>query len=307
MKEYIRKFITYLKAERNSSEHTIRNYSSDLKQFEKFLSRDRARFSDGKMGPIPNFSRLDLRRFLVHLQKKGCASRTIARKIATIRSFFKFLVEEGYLSSNPAAGLPIPRQEKKLPKFLDEKEMVKLLEAPDERNVLGIRDRAILETLYSTGMRVGELVSLKSGSIDFIGGVVRVLGKGKKERIVPIGEKALSALGEYLEKRGQLLSSPRKDIKQNGTALFLDKWGGRLSARSICRLVNKYVRIIGAKMGVSPHAIRHSFATHLLNAGADLRAVQELLGHANLSTTQIYTHVTTERLKSVYTKAHPRA
>jgi tyrosine recombinase XerC len=298
MKEYIRKFITYLEAERNVSEHTVRSYLSDLKQFEKFLKGE---------SPSANFSRLDIRRFLVHLQKKGCASKTIARKIAVIRSFLKFLVEEGYLSSNPAEGLPVPRQEKKLPKFLDEKEMVKLLEAPDEKNVLGIRDRAILETLYSTGMRVGELVNLKSSSVDFIGGVVRVSGKGRKERIVPIGEKALSALSRYLEERGQLLSNPRKDIKQNGTALFLDKWGGRLSARSVCRLVNKYVRIIGAKMGVSPHAIRHSFATHLLNAGADLRAVQELLGHANLSTTQIYTHVTTERLKSVYTKAHPRA
>lgn len=298
MKEYIRKFITYLEAERNVSEHTVRSYLSDLKQFEKFLKGE---------SPSANFSRLDIRRFLVHLQKKGCASKTIARKIAVIRSFLKFLVEEGYLSSNPAEGLPVPRQEKRLPKFLDEKEMVKLLEAPDEKNVLGIRDRAILETLYSTGMRVGELVNLKSSSVDFIGGVVRVSGKGRKERIVPIGEKALSALSRYLEERGQLLSNPRKDIKQNGTALFLDKWGGRLSARSVCRLVNKYVRVIGAKMGVSPHAIRHSFATHLLNAGADLRAVQELLGHANLSTTQIYTHVTTERLKSVYTKAHPRA
>lgn len=315
--------MTYLRAERNASEHTIRNYYSDLKQFEKFLSMGQVP-SDRQASPknpknaetspknrdtshVFAPKRLDLRHFVVHLQKKGCASRTIARKIATIRSFIGFLVEEGYLRSNPAVGLPVPRQEKKLPKFLDEKEMVKLLEAPDEKNVLGLRDRAILETLYSTGMRVGELVSLKPNSVDFIGGVVRVSGKGRKERIVPIGEKALEALGKYSKRRGELLATQRKGIRKEAQALFLDRWGGRLSARSVCRLVNKYVRRITVKMGISPHAIRHSFATHLLNAGADLRAVQELLGHANLSTTQVYTHVSTERLKSVYTRAHPRA
>ncbi len=321
MREYIRKFMTYLRAERNASEHTIRNYYSDLKQFEKFLSRGQVKNRDSdyflkkdtcglpirKIVGVPKFSRLELRHFVVHLQKKGCASRTIARKIATIRSFIGFLVEEGYLRSNPAVGLPVPRQEKKLPKFLDEKEMMKLLEAPGEKNVLELRDRAILETLYSTGMRVGELVSLKLNSVDFIGGVVRVSGKGRKERIVPIGEKALEALGKYLKMRGELLATQRKGIRKEAQALFLDRWGGRLSARSVCRLVNKYVRKITVKMGISPHAIRHSFATHLLNAGADLRAVQELLGHANLSTTQVYTHVSTERLKSVYMRAHPRA
>ena len=297
----------YLTAERNASEHTIRNYYSDLKQFEKFLKRSTSKNS--KNGTRSHFlpSRLDLRHFLVHLQKQDLSSRTIGRKIATIRSFFKFLVEEGYLSSNPAAGLPIPRQKKKLPKFLDEKEVVKLLEAPGGKNVLAARDRAILETLYSTGMRVGELVSLKPESVDFIAGVVRVSGKGRKERIVPIGEKALEAISKYSKGRGKLLASSRKGIRKEAQALFLDKWGGRLSDRSVCRLVNKYVGMVSTKTGISPHSIRHSFATHLLNAGADLRAVQELLGHANLSTTQIYTHVTTERLKSVYAKAHPRA
>ncbi len=297
IREYIRRFITYLRAEVNASEHTIRNYSSDLRQFERFLQN----------GDSDYFSRLTLRRFLVHLQKSGCAPRTIARKIASLRSFLEFLVEEGHLTSNPARGMPVPRQEKKLPKFLDEREMVKLLEASDKKSVLGIRDHAILETLYSTGIRVGELVGMRPDSIDFIGGVVRVSGKGKKERIVPIGEKALKALSTYLKKREELLAKPRAGIAQDRNALFLNKWGGRLTVRSICRMVGKYVTMAGAKTGVSPHAIRHSFATHLLNAGADLRAVQELLGHVNLSTTQIYTHVTTERLKSVYTRAHPRA
>ena len=299
MKEYIRKFSTYLEAERNASEHTIRNYLSDLRQLEGFLGK----------GTSDSFipGRLDLRRFVVYLQKKGCAPRTVARKIATIRSFLRFLVEEGYITSNPAAGLPLPRQEKKLPKFLNEGEMTKLVESPDDSSVLGMRDRAILETLYSTGIRVSELVGLNHDSVDFIGGVVRVFGKGKKVRIVPIGEKALSALNKYIGKRMLLLEKPRKGIKQDGNALFLDRWGGRLSARSICRMVDRYVVKIGAKLGISPHAIRHSFATHLLNAGADLRAVQELLGHASLSTTQVYTHVTTERLKSVYARAHPRA
>ena len=307
--------MTYLKAERNVSEHTIRNYHSDLRQFERFLGKDPMHSREQALQlhssaetlsfSIPN--RIEIRHFLVHLQKKGCAASTIARKIATIRSFLTFLVREGYLASNPAAGLPVPRKEKRLPKFLDEKEMVKLVEAPDGKNILEVRDRAVLETLYSTGIRVSELVGLNSAAVDFIGGVIRVSGKGRKERIVPIGEKALSAIGKYLDKRAQFLSTPRKDIKQEPQALFLDRWGGRLSDRSVCRMVNKYVRRISAKMQISPHAIRHSFATHLLNAGADLRAVQELLGHINLSTTQIYTHVTTERLKSVYAKAHPRA
>ncbi len=297
IKEHIRRFITYLRAEVNASEHTIRNYSSDLRQFERFLQNEDSDY----------FSRLVLRRFLVHLQKSGCASRTIARKIASLRSFLEFLVEEGHLASNPARGMFVPRQEKKLPRFLDEREMVKLLEASDKKTVLGIRARAILETLYSPGIRVGELEGLRPDSIDFIGGVVRVSGKGKKERIVPIGEKALKALSMYLKKREELLAKPRAGIEQDRKALFLNRWGGKLTVRSICRMVNKCVRMSGAKTGASPHAIRHSFATHLLNAGADLRAVQELLGHVNLSTTQIYTHVTTERLKSVYTRAHPRA
>ena len=230
MKEHIRRFITYLKAEVNASEHTIRNYSSDLRQFERFL----------QSGDSNYFSRLTLRRFLVHLQKSGCAPRTIARKIASLRSFLEFLVEEGHLASNPARGMPVPRQEKKLPKFLDEREMVKLLEASDKKTVLGIRDRAILETLYSTGIRVGELVGMRQDSIDFIGGVVRVSGKGKKERIVPIGEKALKALSTYLKKREELLAKPRAGIAQDRNALFLNKWGGRLTVRSICRMVGKY-------------------------------------------------------------------
>lgn len=302
MQHYVKKFITYLIAERNASEHTIRNYKSDINQFEKFIGNEKGR---QKEDYIPN--RFDIRRFMVYLQKMNCSPRTVARKAASLRSFLEFLVGEGYLDSNPARGIPVPRQEKKLPKFLDKKEMVTLLEAPDEKQILGIRDRAILETLYSTGMRVGELANLKSGSIDFIGGVVRVSGKGKKERIVPIGEKALKALRIYMERKKELLSKQRKGIIQAGNALFLNRWGGKLTARSICRMVTKYVRMTGVKTGISPHAIRHSFATHLLNAGADLRAVQELLGHVNLSTTQIYTHVSTERLKSVYDHAHPRA
>ncbi len=303
MQHYVKKFITYLVAERNASEHTIRNYKSDISQFEKFIENKKGRQEEEDY--IPN--RFDIRRFMVYLQKRNCSPRTVARKAASLRSFLEFLVEEGYMGSNPARGIPVPRQEKKLPKFLDKKEMVTLLEAPDEKRILGIRDRAILETLYSTGMRVGELANLKPGSIDFIGGVVRVSGKGKKERIVPIGEKALEALRLYLERKKELLSKQRKGIIQVRNALFLNRWGGKLTTRSICRMVNKYVRMTGAKTGISPHAIRHSFATHLLNAGADLRAVQELLGHVNLSTTQIYTHVTTERLKSVYDRAHPRA
>jgi site-specific recombinase XerD len=206
------------------------------------------------------------------------------------------LTREGFLKTNPILSVSSPKLDKHLPQFLTEEEVSRLIESSLPRDEMGLRDRAILETFYSTGMRISELVSLSQEDLDFIGGVVKLKGKGKKERIAPIGDKAISSLRDYLEKR-----------KKQTSAVFLNKRGVRITDRGVRNIVGKYLKVSGMKKGVSPHTLRHSFATHLLNRGADLRTVQELLGHANLSTTQIYTHLTTEKLKSVYDKAHPRA
>lgn len=288
MERYIEKFINYLKVEKNYSEHTILNYTIDLKFFKGFL--------DNK--PIETVDYLTLRRFLAILKERNFSKTTIARKLATLRSFFRFLTREGYLKSNLISGLATPKLEKKLPTFLTIPEVVKLIESPDKSEESGLRDKAILETLYSTGIRVSELVGLNIEDIDFIGGTVRVFGKGKKERLLPIGDSALRSIRDYLV----MINSS----KEKGP-LFLNKLKGRLTTRSVRRIIEKYIRKTALKERISPHTLRHSFATHLLDRGADLRSVQELLGHVNLSTTQIYTHITTERLKDSYEKAHPRA
>ena len=298
MEDYIRKFMNYLGIERNLSSHTLKSYQGDLRQFSLFL----------KSGATLNqIDYLTIREYLAYLQGVGVSRRTVSRKLSCLRSFFKFLCREGYLASDPTAGVRSPRLDKKLPKFLDLSEVTKLVEAPSGDEVLGLRDRAILETLYSTGMRVSELVSLNAGRIDFIGGVLKVMGKGRKERLTPIGESALEAIRKYLEKRPQLLRRRKRGISKDKDALFLNNWGGRLTRLSIRRIVRKYIKKISSELNINPHTLRHTFATHLLNAGADLRYVQELLGHVNLSTTQIYTHVTTQRLKTIYDRAHPRA
>jgi len=287
---YVEKFIRYLEIERNASKHTLVNYSIDLKSLSEFLKEE----------PIEKVDYVVLRRYLAHLKELNLSKVSIARKIASIRSFFKFLFREGIIKNNPASSLSTPKRDKHLPKFLDEKEIVLLLESPGKEDESGLRDAAILETLYSTGIRVSELVGLNIVSVDQLGGVIKVLGKGKKERIVPIGDRALQAIRDYLKKRR--LAGGKDD-----RALFFNKNGGRLTDRSVRRIINKYILKTSIQQKISPHTLRHSFATHLLDHGADLRSVQELLGHANLSTTQIYTHITTERLKSAYEKTHPRA
>ena len=286
---YIDKFLDYLRIEKNTSAHTVTNYAADLAAFSAFLGDVRAEDVD----------HLTLRKFLAHLKTGKYAKATIARKLASIRSFFKFLYREGYLKKNPASSVFTPKLDRKLPHFLDEKSVVKLITCPDAGSVQGARDRAILETLYGAGIRVSELVGLDVEDIDFISGVLKIMGKGRKERLAPVGEKALNALRNYLDKR--------RVKKESKKAVFLNKSGMRLRDRSVRRILNKYIRIVSIKEKVSPHTLRHSFATHLLDRGADLRSVQELLGHMNLSTTQIYTHITPERLKSAYDKAHPRA
>jgi tyrosine recombinase XerC len=289
MEKYIEKFMRYLEIEKNYSAHTLLNYRLDLSNFKKFC---------GEVD-LEKIDYLALRKYLAVLKEKNLWSRTVGRHLSTLRSFFKFLTREGYLKTNPIVILSSPKQEKHLPSFMTEEEVLKLIEsafARNEKDERGLRDRAVLETFYSTGMRISEVVGLNIADIDFIGGIVKAMGKGKKERIVPIGETALVAIRKYLEKR-----------KKQSEALFLNRSGRRITARGTRNIVVKYIRLAGIKPGVSAHTFRHSFATHLLDRGADLRTVQELLGHANLSTTQIYTHLTTERLKSVYDKAHPRA
>lgn len=290
MKRFIEKFSNYLDIEKNYSKHTLRNYGSDLKELSGFLE-----------GKAPkDVTHLDLRRFLAELKRKGRAKRTIVRKLGAIRSFFRFLSQEKHIKTNPTDSVFTPKLDKQLPEFLDIRKMLELITSPSTKDAPGLRDRALLEVLYSTGIRVGELVGLNLEDIDLIGGVIRVRGKGKKERIALLGTEAQRAIRNYQQKR-------HPDGKSPSGAVFLNKSGRRLSDRSVRRIINKYVRQCGIELKISPHSIRHSFATHLLNNGADLRSVQELLGHKNLSTTQIYTHLSLRRIREMYSKAHPRA
>ena len=291
-------FLAKLEHEKGYSEHTLRAYHKDLSQFDTFLG-------DEKCSSLKTVNHLLLRKFLAVLRTNNYSKTTIARKLASIRSFFKFLIQVGELVSNPFEALRTPKQDKKLPHFLSISDVDVLLKTPDCSNSMGLRDLAMLETLYSTGIRVSELVNLDDGDIDFFGGMIKVTGKGKKERIVPIGSHATKAIREYLDSRSKRKKDEKKKISRN-EPLFLNKYGNRLTARSVARTLDKYLKMSGINLLTSPHTFRHSFATHLLDKGADLRSVQELLGHSNLSTTQIYTHITTERLKAVYEKSHPR-
>ncbi len=290
---FVKDFIRKLEHEKASSVHTLRAYEKDLSQFDSFLK-------EGKCDGISSVNHLVLRKYLAILRSYSYSKTTIARKLAAIRSFFKFLNHEDILDTNPVETLRIPRQPKKLPNFLAIHDVDTLINTPDTSNTMGLRDRAILETLYSTGMRVSELVLLNEGDIDLPGGMVKVQGKGRKERLVPVGGYAVRAIEEYV-------LTKKKINPYQITPLFLNRYGKRLTSRSVGRFLDKYVKISGLNPDTSPHTLRHSFATHLLDKGADLRSVQELLGHSSLSTTQIYTHVTTARLKRVYKKAHPRA
>ena len=286
MNRYVDKFLSYLEIEKNYSPHTLLNYRIDLEEFWEFQGET----------PIESISYIHLRKYLAQLRTKQHRPRTVARKLSSLRSFFRFMHREGHIKTNPAILLVTPKLDKTLPKFLSETEATALIESPKGKTVADKRDRAIFETLYSAGLRVSELVSLDIDNVDLISNMVKAFGKGKKERLVPIGDKAVQAIKEYLDSR-----------MSNNRALFLNSRGGQLTDRSVRNIINKHLLSTSMRMSVSPHVLRHSFATHLLNRGADLRSVQELLGHVNLSTTQIYTHVTTEKLKSVYDKAHPRA
>jgi len=301
LKEHINSYISFLKNEKNYSNNTIISYKNDLLQLLNYLE-------DYKILKRNNMQYIDrsiMRKYIVYLKKSNYSARSISRKISTIRSFFNFLSREGIIKINPTINLITPKIDKKLPYFLYLQEINKLIETPPRHTLLGIRDRAILELLYGTGMRVGELVNLNIHDIDLYEKTVRVFGKGSKERILPLGNPSIDAIQEYLTSRNLFIKNIA--INRNDQyAFLLNRFGGRLSVRSIRRIIIKYMKMAGLNKKISPHVLRHSFATHLLGGGADLRSVQELLGHESLSTTQIYTHITKERLKIIYKKSHPR-
>lgn len=288
MKKLIDQFLDYLKGERGVSHHTLSAYSEDLREFDSFLNK--------KPKDIDN---LDIRSFLASLHHKKLMKTSIARKLATIRSFFKYLHREGYVDKNPARLVSTPRLPKNLPKFLTVDEVFALMEKPMGETFIPSRDRAVLELLYSSGLRVSELTSLDISDLDIKESLIRVKGKGMKERIIPVGAKAMEAIQNYL--------AERISLKKKSQALFLNTRGGRLTQRSVRRIVLNYSRLVHLKSDLSPHILRHTFATHLLHEGADLRSIQELLGHSSLSTTQRYTHVDIGHLMEVYDKAHPMA
>jgi len=282
-------FLEYLGVERGASPHTLRSYAADLTEFTRFLA-------DEKIGGLPDADTRAVRAYVARLHQRRLAKATIARKLAAVRSCFRFLARRGALPANPARQVRSPRLGRRLPSFLPVDEATLLLNAPPEPSAAGKRDRALLELLYASGLRVAEGCGLDLDDLDEARRTVRVVGKGDKERVVPVGETALEALAAYLAMRG----------RQRGP-LFLNARGGRLTPRSAHRIVRARARQVGIDQRVTPHTLRHSFATHMLGAGADLRLIQELLGHSRLSTTQRYTHVSPEHLMRVYDRAHPRA
>jgi integrase/recombinase XerC len=317
----VQEFINYLKFEKHFSDYTARCYGADLEQYVTHLvgpeqsspAADYSNSNGGTATAVETEQKIDqlllaadvdtIRGYMVALNDHQYSKSTLARKLATLRSFYKFLVKRHHLTSNPVSTIKTPKQEKKLPKFLDYAQIQKLLNTPPADSWLGARDRAMMETMYSTGLRVSELVSLNLDDVDFLSEVIHVRGKGKKERICPVGSRALQSIQHYLEFRSRRMESdPNFDTK----VLFANKHGKRLSTRSVRRKMDKYLMEAGLDPAISPHTLRHSFATHMLNNGADLRSVQELLGHQSLSTTQIYTHVTTSQMKEQYQNAHPR-
>jgi integrase/recombinase XerC len=298
MDQALADFLRHLGLERNASAHTVKSYREDLTQAVAFF-RERV---GPNVRPDQVTTRV-LRAFLAWLHDQGYARATISRRIAAVRSWCRFLCRQGALDKNPADGLRGPKLDRKLPHFLNKADVERLLAAPPADGALGLRDRAILETLYSAGLRVSELVGLELDDLDLADGVATVRGKGKRERLALVGHAAKEAISRWLAARITLLES----IGRRSEAVFLNRNATRLSTRSVGRLLVKYLRQTGLDPRTTPHTLRHTFATHMLDAGADIRGVQELLGHKNLTTTQIYTHVTTQRLQDSYRKAHPRA
>jgi integrase/recombinase XerC len=303
MLAFISEFGRALVAEENASAHTVRNYISDLRQLHSFLRAQRLGLDESGRDVVPErVDHLALRAFLTDLLRRNRKS-SVGRKLSATKGFFRYLLRRNLITRDPTAGIATPKKEQQLPVHLTVDDMFRLLDTPPKDTPAGLRDRATLEVMYSSGVRVSELVGLDWEDVDAKLELVRVRGKGGKERLVPIGQKALAALATYAEHIAELCPGRLRDER----AVFLNRRGARLTTRSVARLVDQYVMTSGIATKASPHALRHSFATHLLSAGADLRAIQELLGHASLSTTQKYTHVNLDQLMSVYDKAHPRA
>lgn len=294
MPKQIAGFLSYLRVERGLAQNTVEAYARDLEKFRRFLQREEWNFADA--GPI------GIRKFLVWLEKQELESRTIARQIVTLRTFYRYLRREALVPSNPTENLESPRIWKVLPKYLSLEQVEQLLVQPPAETALGVRDRAILEMLYGTGLRVSELASLRMADMNREAGYVRTLGKGNKQRIVPVGRAAMAAVETYCGDARNRLLGPRLS-----PYLFVSRRGSRLTRQGIWLLLSRYGRLAGITKRITPHLLRHSFATHMLARGADLRSLQMMLGHSDISTTQIYTHVATARLKEIYQQHHPRA
>ncbi|WP_206830978.1 site-specific tyrosine recombinase XerD [Alicyclobacillus fructus] len=294
MQPEIRKFLEHVRLERGLSENTAVSYARDLADFSAYLAREERTWADA--------DRTLVLRYLSDLKRRGMKAATIARRMSALRAFFRFLVREGGLTSDPTASIEVAAPEEHLPRVVSEEDVERLIGAVRRPDAMGLRDRAMLETLYATGVRVSELLALSLEDLELAAGYIRVFGKGNKERVVPLGEVAQDALTLYLRYGRPLLARDR-----NENAVFLNRFGRRMTRQGFWNLLKGYARQAGVAEQVTPHTLRHSFATHLLEGGADLRVVQELLGHADISTTERYTHVTPKRLREVYRNAHPRA
>jgi len=294
----LERFLRYLQTERNASDLTVKSYREDLQSLTDFLSAE-----DGTPSRVADVTTFDLRDYVAALQEAGYARASISRRLASSRSFFRYAQREGLVEANPAKPLRNPRPDRKLPHFLSTAELAKLLSAPSPTDTLGLRDRAILETMYSAGLRISETVAINDGDLDLNDELVRVRGKGRRERLAPLGSYARQALKKWFRQR-KLASD---EVSGLDAPVFVNKFGRRITTRSVARMLEKHLKATGLDLRTTPHSLRHSFATHLLDRGADIRSVQELLGHKSLVTTQIYTHVSTAGLKTIYEKAHPRA
>lgn len=305
LKKHIDKFLEFLKVEKNASPHTLRNYSSDLDQFSNFLIDNKISLKDRSID-LQKIDNLTFRSYLSSLYKKNNSRSSVARKLAVLRSFYKFLCREGFINKNIVKSITIPKQDKKIPSFLTIDETFHLLKQPDEKNLPGLRDKSILELFYATGIRIGELVSLNIEDVNFDLRLIKIKGKGKKERVVPVNKSTTNILARFIEKRKNM--ELKKNIIMTGASpLFTNFRCKRITDRGVRNILVKYIYKGNISKNVSPHSLRHSFATHLLEMGADLRVIQELLGHSSLSTTQKYSHINTDRLMEVYDKAHPKA
>lgn len=294
MREFIEHFLSYLSVERGLARNTIISYREDLNSYMDFLESN-------AVASLSATTKNDIINFMVRQKEKGISVNSVARRLAAIKSFYRFLVRERILKNDPTSLVDSPKLWKKVPETLSINEVELLLSEPDLKDIRGIRDRAILETLYATGMRVSEAAGLKSADVNFDIGFLRCIGKGSKERVIPLGKKAISSIRKY-----QTASRPKLLKKKESDYLFVNRFGSRISRQSLWKIIKRYARQAGIKKEIKPHILRHSFATHLLEKGADLRSVQEMLGHSNISTTQIYTHINKDRLRTIHRTFHPR-